>query len=33
MDEPNALTARERDDGYVLACIAYATEPVEVVSE
>ena len=33
MDEPNALTAREREDGYVLACIAYATEPVEVVSE
>lgn len=33
MDEPNALSAREREDGYVLACIAYAAEPVEVVSE
>lgn len=32
MDEPNALTARERDAGYVLACIAYPQEPIEVES-
>jgi ring-1,2-phenylacetyl-CoA epoxidase subunit PaaE len=30
MDEPNALTSQEREGGYVLACIAHPTEPVEV---
>ena len=33
MDEPNALTAQEREQGYVLACIAHPTEPVEVESK
>jgi ferredoxin-NADP reductase len=32
MDEPNALTASEREAGNVLACIAYAQEPIEVES-
>lgn len=33
MDEPNALTSSERVKGYVLACVAHPTEPVEVESE
>ncbi len=32
MDEPNALTSHEREEGYVLACIAHPLEPVEVES-
>ncbi len=30
MDEPNALTLQEARDGYVLACIAYPCQSVEV---
>ncbi|MFW5740085.1 MAG: 2Fe-2S iron-sulfur cluster-binding protein, partial [Myxococcota bacterium] len=33
MDEPNALTPQEREAGYVLACIAHPTEPLEVESK
>ena len=30
MDEPNSLTSAESSDGYVLACVAYPCESIEV---
>ena len=33
MEEPNCLTAQEREAGYVLACVARATTPCEVEVE
>jgi ferredoxin len=32
MSEPNCLTAREREDGYVLACCCYADTSVTIDS-